>query len=1234
MDKVLVSFDVASMYTNIPRAVFWRYVDDTFVVIKRDDVNSFHDYLNSLNPYIKFSMEIESISGTLPFLDCITHKSGGKLKTTIYQKPTETGTVLNYPSAHPKSVTPVLSHLCLAESERYAQKRSTERQLKSRLPTDFKKPSNEWISTAVIPYKAGTSEVIRRLLKSANIRVAFQKLSPQAVGIASMLYSVTVVHRPNKGILPTYPVNGFCGLLAIGSTRAKLLPGCPSIDRNGRDAWIEFGPRNFRSDFIFIHLNVLREYLAQDLKLTGLTFEWDLERVIDDWVFMCFFVGNDFLPHLPSLEIREGAIDRLIEIYKSAVQTTGGWLTHSGKVHMDRVQLIMVELGKMEDEIFKNRRQSELNFRKRKRDNQSRDSSPSPQRMGQRPSWNTAPRGGILEPVPLGGRYGVAHPQGRYRGPSVSAAEIHQARQYHSNGSHNVDWVDRNLNNLEAATAMKAMLRPRRPGEKSTQGGPEGSALTSADDGPSPSRKPRLSIEQKRGLLGGVGADAVMKSLPKDSDYDQDDVADANDEVRLWEDGWRTRYYQSKFGVDPADAPEFCIQVGKEYAKGLCWVLAYYYQGCASWDWYFPYHYAPFASDFIGIDQLDPGFDKVKTQPFRPLEQLMGVFPADSRSHVPPAWQTLMTDPDSPIIDFYPTDFKVDLNGKRYLWMGVALLPFVDEVRLLKALDERRHLLSDEEVARNIRGPDRLFCRDTHPLASALEALYSKNETDLNTNSGKLVPNSASVLDPRLTHGVSGHVWPDRQYAYLPGTRVPSGVPALLPDLKTSHTVSVCYADPSYPDGFIFPAELLKSVKLPPPTHLQPPQRGRGRGGSFRGGNNERMGRFNSHSALSYYARDSSSDRESSDRSGGNNSPSPMNRMIRHALPDNSRTGHFSRGMPPRMGSRPHSQPRHAASFPTALNQIAYGLSYRGRKPFQGRLHVIRVHIIEFIIHIPIRCVIRPGLRNLAVSQPSCNLRVERQLGTERVLQLNDIRNSLKLVVLEGLDNTIHQDSTRCPSDQLYAHLGLSNLTVSQPSCSLRVAWQLATERVSQLNGARYATVERFFYTVTSPPVCARRTGFITSYRRYDSRGDRVTYQVSWKTQLNGIKRIEKFRREVRRSLLGYRLGLFTSFTTVALACSEAKRSHRTSDAQRPHPVKVKDIHSYETEISEFISDCFVRQKQFGPDALIPRVYRLLHPFSIFDPSCFSIQFNTATRVIQAKFAYLRIHSSGNHSNN
>ena len=52
----------------------------------------------------------------------------------------------------------------------------------------------------------------------------------------------------------------------------------------------------------------------------------------------------------------------------------------------------------------------------------------------------------------------------------------------------------------------------------------------------------------------------------------------------------------------------------------------------------------------------------------------MGVFPAGSKQHVPPTWQELMTDPKSPIIDFYPINFKIDLNGKKYAWQGTKII--------------------------------------------------------------------------------------------------------------------------------------------------------------------------------------------------------------------------------------------------------------------------------------------------------------------------------------------------------------------------------------------------------------------------------------------------------------------------------------------------------------------------------------------------------------------------------
>ncbi len=68
------------------------------------------------------------------------------------------------------------------------------------------------------------------------------------------------------------------------------------------------------------------------MQVPGLPFAFDLERAIDDWVFLCFFVGNDFLPHLPSLEIREGAIDTLLEIYKRNLARMGGYLCENGNV--------------------------------------------------------------------------------------------------------------------------------------------------------------------------------------------------------------------------------------------------------------------------------------------------------------------------------------------------------------------------------------------------------------------------------------------------------------------------------------------------------------------------------------------------------------------------------------------------------------------------------------------------------------------------------------------------------------------------------------------------------------------------------------------------------------------------------------------------------------------------------------------------------------------------------------
>ena len=79
----------------------------------------------------------------------------------------------------------------------------------------------------------------------------------------------------------------------------------------------------------------------------------------------------------------------------------------------------------------------------------------------------------------------------------------------------------------------------------------------------------------------------------------------------------------------------------------------------------------------------------------------MGVLPDRSKVIVPTAYHDLMTAPNSPIIDFYPRDFDLDMNGKKMEWEAVVKIPFIDESRLLPAMKTRDHLLSQAEKDRN-----------------------------------------------------------------------------------------------------------------------------------------------------------------------------------------------------------------------------------------------------------------------------------------------------------------------------------------------------------------------------------------------------------------------------------------------------------------------------------------------------------------------------------------------------
>jgi len=89
----------------------------------------------------------------------------------------------------------------------------------------------------------------------------------------------------------------------------------------------------------------------------------------------------------------------------------------------------------------------------------------------------------------------------------------------------------------------------------------------------------------------------------------------------------------------------------------------------------------------------------------------MSVLPPVSceEAGIPAAMRELMKQPFSPIIDFYPADFGLDLNGKRFTWQAVVLLPFIDEPRMVRILGPLLKQLKPSEKVRNRRGNELVF---------------------------------------------------------------------------------------------------------------------------------------------------------------------------------------------------------------------------------------------------------------------------------------------------------------------------------------------------------------------------------------------------------------------------------------------------------------------------------------------------------------------------------------------
>ena len=92
--------ELAISTSSVPPKVWKRYLDDSFVIIKKNAV-SFHNTLNAFDPKISFTIELEN-NGQIAFLDTLVSRRNGVSVIDVYRKPTHTDRYLDFSSHHDK----------------------------------------------------------------------------------------------------------------------------------------------------------------------------------------------------------------------------------------------------------------------------------------------------------------------------------------------------------------------------------------------------------------------------------------------------------------------------------------------------------------------------------------------------------------------------------------------------------------------------------------------------------------------------------------------------------------------------------------------------------------------------------------------------------------------------------------------------------------------------------------------------------------------------------------------------------------------------------------------------------------------------------------------------------------------------------------------------------------------------------------------------------------------------
>ena len=224
----------------------------------------------------------------------------------------------------------------------------------------FKKEKEDvWNTTAITPGTNFMTELNTMVTEHFNTE-SYSRLKVEKIFVSGSNKVGEGEHKifdyirvnPNKHLTETTIIYGLDADLIMLSI--NHLPICPNIYLfretphfiQSIDSSLE-PESNYYLDIPEL-TNAIISYMNNDRELT---LEQQKNKVYD-YIFLCFFLGNDFLPHFPAINIRTGGVDKMINAYKATIGNTDEYITDGKIINWNNLRKVVLFLANLEEEFI------------------------------------------------------------------------------------------------------------------------------------------------------------------------------------------------------------------------------------------------------------------------------------------------------------------------------------------------------------------------------------------------------------------------------------------------------------------------------------------------------------------------------------------------------------------------------------------------------------------------------------------------------------------------------------------------------------------------------------------------------------------------------------------------------------------------------------------------------------------------------------------------------------------